>query len=119
MLKKIKHCILVTVSIFLFASTTYSQHLLTGRVLDRVGNQINFASIIDSETSFGTTTNKNGEFTLNIKKFPTTLIISSPYHSQKTIILTSKRKITIILQGKKTTFSSTRKRNKTKSSSNY
>lgn len=110
MKKTVKIRIFITVCSILIASFSYSQQLISGKILDSIGESVTFASVIESNTSFGTTTNKCGEFTLNIKSLPTTVTISSPHHKQKTITLTSIRKITIILQGENTTISNVQKR---------
>jgi len=95
--------------LFLTVNLSYSQQLISGNILDNIGKQVTFASIIENDTSFGTTSNKKGEFTLNIKKLPSRVTISSPHYKQKTITLTSRRKITIILQRKSIKTSSTNK----------
>ena len=89
---------ILILGILLTATQTYSQQLISGSVIDTEGKNIVFASIIENNTSFGTTTNEKGIFTLNINKFPTTVTISSPYHKQKTITLGKKHKMTIVLQ---------------------
>lgn len=92
---------IIATCLILTASISYSQQLITGNILDDSGKQIAFASVIEPETSFGTTTNKKGEFTLNIKKLPTKVTISSLNHIQKTIVVNSTENITVILQNRK------------------
>ena len=48
-----------------------------GTVVDVNGNTIPFASVIERGTQNGTTTDDNGKFTINVAKFPATLIVSS------------------------------------------
>ncbi|PCI04924.1 MAG: hypothetical protein COB81_02255 [Flavobacteriaceae bacterium] len=96
-ISKLTRSILI-LGILLTINQSYSQELISGKIIDITGKQITFASIIEDNTSFGTTTNEKGEFTLNINKYPTKVTISSPNHTQKTITLNRKRRITVVLR---------------------
>ena len=105
-ISKLTRSILI-LGILLTINQSYSQELISGKIVDTTGKQITFASIIEDNTSFGTTTNEKGEFTLNIKKYPTKVTISSPNHTQKTITIIHKRRITVVLLGDNSKISST------------
>jgi len=50
---------------------------ITGKVTDGNGEAIPFASIIEKGTSNGTTSDLNGDFTINLSKIPTAIVVSS------------------------------------------
>ncbi len=57
-----------------------------GTVVDPKGVTIPFASVIERGTQNGTTTDDNGNFTINVAKFPATLIISSIGYATKAVV---------------------------------
>ncbi|MDX8552078.1 SusC/RagA family TonB-linked outer membrane protein [Tenacibaculum sp. 1B UA] len=68
--------LLINALIFLFSSFVYGQ-TIKGKIVDVNGESIPFANIIEKGTTNGTTSNENGEFSLNIKTFPAVVTISS------------------------------------------
>ena len=50
---------------------------ISGKVTDTNGEAIPFASIVEKGTSNGTTTDINGDFSINVSQFPVTVVISS------------------------------------------
>ncbi|CAM1353829.1 SusC/RagA family TonB-linked outer membrane protein [Tenacibaculum ascidiaceicola] len=68
--------LLINALIFLFSSFIYGQ-TIKGKIVGVNGESIPFANIIEKGTTNGTTSNENGEFSLNVKKLPTIVTISS------------------------------------------
>lgn len=68
--------LLINALIFLFSGFVYGQ-TIKGKIVDVNGESIPFANIIEKGTTNGTTSNENGEFSLNIKKLPAVVTISS------------------------------------------
>ncbi len=63
--------------LLLFISINIVSQTIKGKVTDASGESIPFADVIEKGTTNGTSTNENGEFSLKVKKVPTTLTISS------------------------------------------
>ncbi|WP_440068273.1 TonB-dependent receptor plug domain-containing protein [Tenacibaculum discolor] len=68
--------LLINTLIFLFSSFIYGQ-TIKGKIVGVNGESIPFANIIEKGTTNGTTSNENGEFSLNVKNLPTVVTISS------------------------------------------
>lgn len=68
--------LLINALIFLFSSFIYGQ-TIKGKIVGVNGESIPFANIIEKGTTNGTTSNENGEFSLNVKKLPAVVTISS------------------------------------------
>ncbi|AZJ34732.1 SusC/RagA family TonB-linked outer membrane protein [Tenacibaculum singaporense] len=68
--------LLINALFFLFSSFIYGQ-TIRGKIVGVNGESIPFANIIEKGTTNGTTSNENGEFSLNVKKLPTVVTISS------------------------------------------
>lgn len=74
-----KHFMLVkvfTAFIFLFIYTVKAQ-TIKGKIIDELGESVPFVSIIEKQTTNGTTSDGDGNFSLNVKKIPTVLVVSS------------------------------------------
>ncbi len=63
--------------LLLFISINIVSQTIKGKVTDASGESIPFADVIEKGTTNGTSTNENGEFSLKVKKIPTTLTVSS------------------------------------------
>ena len=48
-----------------------------GKITDTNGEALPYVNVIEKGTTNGTTTDDNGDFSLNVKKMPTTLVVSS------------------------------------------
>ena len=69
---------------FLFPLALFSQNTLTGIVNDEKGETVPFANVIEKGTTNGTTTDVDGNFTIDVKSLPTILVFSSlGYASQE------------------------------------
>jgi len=69
---------------FLFPFALFSQNTLTGIVNDEKGETVPFANVIEKGTTNGTTTDVDGNFTIDVKSLPTILVFSSlGYASQE------------------------------------
>ncbi|MBC6990352.1 carboxypeptidase-like regulatory domain-containing protein [Hymenobacter sp. BT491] len=79
--------------VLLFVGLSHSaqaQYQLHGTVIDKDTQQpLPFASIGVKNTGNGTASNENGEFVLNLKSLPQTLIVSELAHVRDTVRITS------------------------------
>ncbi|SEC49166.1 iron complex outermembrane recepter protein [Tenacibaculum sp. MAR_2009_124] len=62
-------------SLFLF-SVAVSSQTVKGKVIDLDGNALPFFNVVEKNTNNGTTTDDQGEFSINMSKIPSTLVIS-------------------------------------------
>ena len=75
-MKKIIYCC-IYLSTFLVTFFTYAQNNIQGAVLDAEGNPLYGASIIIENTTQGTTTDQNGEFSMKTTaSFPFNIVVS-------------------------------------------
>ncbi len=86
--------------LFLFLGFTligYAQKL-TGKVVDKHNDPIPGANVIVKETNQGTTTDFNGNFSINIKEFPVTIEVSFVGYKPEKVILNGPKTLKIILK---------------------
>ncbi len=57
--------------------TTAVGQTITGKVTDTNGESLPYVNVIEKGTTNGTTTDENGDFSLNVKKMPTIIVVSS------------------------------------------
>ncbi|MBD2714937.1 carboxypeptidase-like regulatory domain-containing protein [Microvirga sp. STR05] len=74
----------------LLVQVAQAQIQLRGTVIDKDTREtLPFSSVVVRNTTLGTTTNVDGEFTLNVPKLPVTLLVSELGHLKDTIRVTS------------------------------
>lgn len=62
--------------LLIFPFISWAQKTISGKIIDTKGEGIPFATIVEDNTSNGTTTDEHGNFTFDVVKFPTTLVVS-------------------------------------------
>ncbi|SDE53028.1 SusC/RagA family TonB-linked outer membrane protein [Ulvibacter litoralis] len=63
--------------LFLFPCLVFAQTSLKGKILDKNGDTVPFANVIEKGTTNGTTTDIDGKFTIDVPNLPATLVFSS------------------------------------------
>ncbi|WP_417784806.1 TonB-dependent receptor [Tenacibaculum sp.] len=88
----------VIVFILLMSFVSVIGQTIKGKVIDEKGAPLPFVNVLEKETVNGVSTDDNGEFTLNVKKIPVTLVFSSVGFStlEKTVYKTSY--VTVVLR---------------------
>tara|TARA_B110000003_G_scaffold172618_1_gene172201 strand:+ start:43466 stop:46351 length:2886 start_codon:yes stop_codon:yes gene_type:complete len=64
--------------VFLFVgAVSINAQTVKGKVADNSGEALSFMNVVEKGTTNGTTTDENGEFSLDVEKLPTTISVSS------------------------------------------
>ena len=71
---------------------------ITGKVTDVNGEGLPYMNVVEKGTSNGTTTDDKGEFSINVMKLPTKLVVSSMGFATKEVNVTSKSYLTIVVK---------------------
>jgi iron complex outermembrane recepter protein len=87
------------IALFLFIPIiTWSQTTVSGKIIDENGEGIPFVTVLEDNSSNGTTTDENGNFQFDVSKLPTTLIASFVGFKTKKQYITSEVNIVITLK---------------------
>jgi iron complex outermembrane receptor protein len=87
------------ITLFLFIPIiTWSQTTVSGKIIDENGEGIPFVTVLEDNSSNGTTTDENGNFQFDVSKLPTTLIASFVGFKTKKQYITSEVNIVITLK---------------------
>jgi iron complex outermembrane receptor protein len=70
---------------------------IKGKVTDSSGAGLPYMNVIEKGTSNGTTTDDSGEFSINVKSLPTTLVVSSMGFATKSVKVIQPSYLTIVV----------------------
>ena len=87
-----------TIVFLLFGAVTISAQTIKGKVTDSSGEALSFMNVVEKGTTNGTTTDENGEFSLNVQKLPTTISVSSLGFKTAEKNISNTSYLTIVLQ---------------------
>ena len=77
--------------------TSFMAQTIKGKIVDGSGEALPYMNVVEKGTTSGTTTNDNGEFSLNVKKLPTSLVISALGFETKEIKVSNNSFLTITI----------------------
>ena len=75
-----------------------SAQTIKGKVTDNTGEALSFMNVVEKGTTNGTTTDENGEFSLDVKNLPTTISVSSLGFKTVEKKITDASYVTIVLE---------------------
>ena len=95
-MQKIKHLLLILITAA--SVSTQAQFVVSGTVLDSTTREpLGAASVFCQNTTLGTATNKQGEFTLNLKSGGYDLIFSYTGYQTQTIRVSDNNKLVVLI----------------------
>ena len=84
-------------SFIMVLPTSFMAQTIKGKIVDGSGEALPYMNVVEKGTTSGTTTNDNGEFSLNVKKLPTSLVISALGFETKEIKVSNNSFLTITI----------------------
>lgn len=86
-----------TIAFMFMLPLGFMAQTIKGKVTDSSGQGLPYMNVVEKGTSNGTTTNDHGDFTITVKSLPTTFVVSSMGFETKTIPVTKKSYLTIVV----------------------
>ena len=71
---------------------------INGKVTDKSGITLPYMNVVEKGTKNGTTTNNSGEFSLTVKKIPTTFVVSALGFMSLEVKVSSKTYLTVVVE---------------------
>lgn len=89
---------LCTISFMFMLPLGLMAQTIKGKVTDKSGGALPFMNVLVKGTTNGVTTNDSGEFSLNVKNLPVTIVVSSIGFKTKQVNVTSNSYLTIVIE---------------------
>ncbi|GAB7255891.1 TonB-dependent receptor [uncultured Polaribacter sp.] len=89
---------LFTVAFMFMLPLGFMAQTIKGKITDKSGSALPFMNVLVKGTSIGTTTSDSGEFSLNVKSLPATLVVSSIGYKTKQINVTDTSFLNITIE---------------------
>ncbi|ARV13856.1 TonB-dependent receptor [Polaribacter sp. SA4-12] len=86
-----------TIAFMFMLPLGFMAQTIKGKVTDSSGEGLPYMNVVEKGTSNGATTDDNGEFNINVKSLPTTLVISSMGFKTKNIKVIQPSYLTIVV----------------------
>ncbi|MFY0628735.1 MAG: TonB-dependent receptor [Flavobacteriaceae bacterium] len=87
-----------TIVCLFFGAISMNAQTIKGKVTDSSGEGLAFMNVVEKGTTNGTTTGENGEFSLDVKQLPTTIVVSSLGFKTVEKRVTDASALTIVLE---------------------
>jgi iron complex outermembrane recepter protein len=87
-----------TIAFLFVGAISMSAQTIKGKVTDNIGEALSFMNVVEKGTTNGTTTDENGEFSLDVKNLPTTISVSSLGFKTVEKKITDASYVTIVLE---------------------
>ena len=88
----------LTFTFVLFLSSSLAAQTIKGKVTDSSGEGLPYMNVVEKgNTSNGTVSNENGEFSITVESLPTSLVVSSMGFETKTVNVADASYLTIVV----------------------
>jgi iron complex outermembrane receptor protein len=88
----------LTFTFVLFLSSSLAAQTIKGKVTDSSGEGLPYMNVVEKgNTSNGTVSNENGEFSITVESLPTSLVVSSMGFETKTVNVADASYLTIVM----------------------